>query len=200
MSTNRESTVAWIKSGFNAGHQDILDDMVAKETTLQRQASLEATDEESSSNYPEIGETGSYSSTSSASRYAEPFLEERKRVQFRVNTLRQAKRNKENNTNQRNEEEEEPPINILVFDGGGMKGKIIQFIYSIEMIEIDSRFILIMLNYFQSSVRVLLLMKLKKFQANWDMVKIGYLDLILLLDHRLEVFAVFLLLIQHLRK
>lgn len=116
---------------FNAGHQDILDDMVAKETTLHRQASLEATDEESSSDYPDIGDTGSYSSTSTTSRYAEPFLEEKERVQFRVKTLGEAKESRVDSKNE--EEEEEPPINILVFDGGGMKGKIIQSTYSIEI-------------------------------------------------------------------
>ena len=106
--TNRESAVAWMKSGFNAGQKEIVDDMVAKETKLHRQASLQKIEEtdESSSDYQSIGDTGSYSSTSTISRYAEPFLEEeRQRVQLsRVNSLRQEKRKKENSNKQNNEE------------------------------------------------------------------------------------------------
>ena len=100
--TNRESAVAWMKRGFNAGQKEIVDDMVAKETKLHRQASLQKIEEtdESFSDYQSIGDTGSYSSTSTISRYAEPFLEEeRKRVQLSwVNSLRQEKRKNENSS------------------------------------------------------------------------------------------------------
>ncbi|GFH44010.1 hypothetical protein CTEN210_00484 [Chaetoceros tenuissimus] len=106
--TNRESAVAWMKSGFNAGQKEIVDNMVANETKLHRQASLQKIEEtdESSSDYQSIGDAGSYSSTSTISRYAEPFLEEeRKRDRLsRVNSLRQEKRKKENSSKQNDEE------------------------------------------------------------------------------------------------
>lgn len=201
--TNRESAVAWMKSGFNAGQKEIVDNMVANETKLHRQASLQKIEEtdESSSDYPSIGDAGSYSSTSTISRYAEPFLEEeRKRDRLsRVNSLRQEKRKKENSSKQNYEESsisaclkvtghthdssfvdessssiactistagtnrdmesfleekkrvqlkvktikkakkkvenskmKEEPINILVFDGGGMRGEILHSSFIIK--------------------------------------------------------------------
>lgn len=131
-STDRESTVAWIKSGFNAGHQDILDDMVAKETKLHKEASLEQTEEHHDLS---VRDEASYhsSSTSSTHRYTESFLQEKKHVQFKEGPIKEGGRKKKiggaYDTKEEKNNKDEESINILVFDGGGMKGEIIHSIH-----------------------------------------------------------------------
>lgn len=141
MSTNRKSTVAWIQKGFNAGHQDILDDMVANETKLHKQASLEETEHEDLSFVEDEASYCSSSTVSSTVRYAESFLQEKKRVQFKVKTLKEARSDKKISfANDAKEEEsndkEEEPINILVFDGGGMKGEVTHSSHSFQLLSI----------------------------------------------------------------
>lgn len=76
MSTNRKSTVAWIKSGFNAGHQDIMDDMVANETKLHKQEASPKETEQCDDDLSILDEAsyGSFSDSSNR-KYAEPFLQ-----------------------------------------------------------------------------------------------------------------------------
>lgn len=136
MSTNRKSTVAWIKSGFNAGRRDSLDDFVAHETKLHKQASLLETEEHDDLSFRDEASYCSSSTISSTVRYAESFLQEKKRVQFKVKTLKEARSDKKkisfayDTKEEKNNKDEESPINILVFDGGGMKGEVIHSIHS----------------------------------------------------------------------